>query len=961
MQSLTDKALMERWIRHHDAGAFAEIVSRYAGMVYATCRRILRNPSEAEDAAQDCFFGLAKANEPIVPALGAWLHRVATHRSLDVLRKETRRREREKEFVETLESSGEPEWNEIERHVDGAIADLPDKLRVLLVNHFLEGQSYAAIAERLGLPRSTIASRVERGIRRVRSSLKKQGILVTIAGLAAMLGHASSEAAPQTLLTTLGKVAVAGTAGKMSTGAAAAAQLLSPTAPKLLVTGGIAMTVKTKAGIAVVALVVLGLAGTLTYEMYKRAGQPVRLRPNKVTALQGKLLQAVSQGDTGTVKTVGVAAKPAKQQVEESSPPSNDQSVQEKETEAQPASVSGWVVDEQLYGIAGATVQLHTFKDPDAHYLIKTYTTQSAPDGAFEIKGIDTFRGARLFAYATGYVHDRDDFGWIKLAPGMARENVQVKLKKGGFLVTGRVVDEARQGLAGAMVKLLLYGYTMEQLLARSLSTGGTNSSYSRLAVTDEKGYFEMAITVEGLCDFSVAKEGYGPGVFPAIMTGTTDALFVLHSPGAVAGRVTRLNGDPASDVRVDVVGEAGSGGQDPENAHVPVRFGLGLTTTRTGPDGAYRLEGLGEECFYAVKASNAVPETANKGDSEAKRPDDPFDVLSARQGLNVQRGVRVKAGQTTEVDLVLPDTGKIFGRVTDTQTGRPLHPFRVIALSLDEPAGARFYDTRTDTDGWYALVVDVDRPTQFSVKWRYSAFCGNDVNDNRQGEDFAPVEVGPDDEKQFDFSVSAPVSVPVRCVDRNDGHSRSDVLLMLRSSDEPGKRWSAEEVVDPNGQAVLEGLAPNDSFQALAVTRNNNVVGMTEPFSGKPGETLPEVLLACDPVLGGIEGTVSDSSGNPAANVPVAIGGLMPDGTTSDLRTSTTDENGHFTIPDGLPEGAYTQVLIGYEQSDQAYLAVVGNVTSVAGEVTDIGEVKPEPIPPERANELLRQFPERS
>jgi len=183
----------------------------------------------------------------------------------------------------------------------------------------------------------------------------------------------------------------------------------------------------------------------------------------------------------------------------------------------------------------------------------------------------------------------------------------------------------------------------------------------------------------------------------------------------------------------------------------------------------------------------------------------------------------------------------------------------------------------------------------------------------------------------------------------------------MVRGSSLPsGRRWFAAEA-DPNGQAVLEGLAPNESFQALALTQSNHVVGMTDPFSGKPGETLPEMLLACDPVpvLGGLEGTVSDSSGNPVAKVSVAIGGLMPDGTTSEL-TSTTDENGHFTIRDGLPEGAYTQVLIGYEQSDQAYVAVVDNVTSAAGLITDIGEVRPEPISPERANELVEQFSDR-
>jgi DNA-directed RNA polymerase specialized sigma24 family protein len=42
------------------AEAFQTIVSRHAGMVYATCRRILRNATDAEDMAQECFETLAQ-------------------------------------------------------------------------------------------------------------------------------------------------------------------------------------------------------------------------------------------------------------------------------------------------------------------------------------------------------------------------------------------------------------------------------------------------------------------------------------------------------------------------------------------------------------------------------------------------------------------------------------------------------------------------------------------------------------------------------------------------------------------------------------------------------------------------------------------------------------------------------------------------------------------------------------
>ena len=58
----SDHALLERWLTNRDAEAFREIVDRYAGMVYGTCTRILRNPDDAEDVAQECFLQLACAD-----------------------------------------------------------------------------------------------------------------------------------------------------------------------------------------------------------------------------------------------------------------------------------------------------------------------------------------------------------------------------------------------------------------------------------------------------------------------------------------------------------------------------------------------------------------------------------------------------------------------------------------------------------------------------------------------------------------------------------------------------------------------------------------------------------------------------------------------------------------------------------------------------------------------------------
>jgi RNA polymerase sigma factor (sigma-70 family) len=89
-----DAALFEKWVATRDADVFAEIVSRHSGMVYGTCKRVLGNPTDAEDVAQECFIELAQARSGIRSSLGGWLHKAAVHRSLNRIKAERRRKGR---------------------------------------------------------------------------------------------------------------------------------------------------------------------------------------------------------------------------------------------------------------------------------------------------------------------------------------------------------------------------------------------------------------------------------------------------------------------------------------------------------------------------------------------------------------------------------------------------------------------------------------------------------------------------------------------------------------------------------------------------------------------------------------------------------------------------------------------------------------------------------------------------
>src|SRR5262249_14180810 len=75
----SDAQLLRQFVARRDEGAFAALLERHGRLVLAVCRRVLRNPTDAEDAFQGTFLVLArKAGSVRDPqALAAWLYRVA--------------------------------------------------------------------------------------------------------------------------------------------------------------------------------------------------------------------------------------------------------------------------------------------------------------------------------------------------------------------------------------------------------------------------------------------------------------------------------------------------------------------------------------------------------------------------------------------------------------------------------------------------------------------------------------------------------------------------------------------------------------------------------------------------------------------------------------------------------------------------------------------------------------------
>ncbi|HQI27822.1 MAG TPA: sigma-70 family RNA polymerase sigma factor, partial [Sedimentisphaerales bacterium] len=128
----TEAILLRRFACSGDAEAFAEILRRYAGLVYGAALRVLADVDRASDIAQDTFLQLAKDAGSVTGSLPAWLHRVATHKAIDQVRRDATRRRREADHA-VLRSEEATDWREISPFVDEGLNLLNPQVRSILI------------------------------------------------------------------------------------------------------------------------------------------------------------------------------------------------------------------------------------------------------------------------------------------------------------------------------------------------------------------------------------------------------------------------------------------------------------------------------------------------------------------------------------------------------------------------------------------------------------------------------------------------------------------------------------------------------------------------------------------------------------------------------------------------------------------------------------------------------------
>ncbi len=571
---LGDGQLLARYAHSKDEAAFEALVARHGPMVLATCRAVLHQEHDVEDAFQATFLVLARKARSVRAgdALGGWLHRVAYRISVQASGEARRRREAEISAMTTpslTPSAPEPDVAPI---VHEEVDRLPEKHRLPVVLCDLDGLTYEQAAGQLRWSVPTLRCRLAKARRQLHGRLARRGLTAGAVGAVLAAQAAGAKAAVPAALAR-SAVAAAGGATSATVAALSAAMIRSMAMTKL-------KTVST----GFLAAIAMASAGVVAIGSWRPDPPGAAVLPQPGAAMK----------------------RPATTQ--DTPAPTSGERIE----------VRGRVVDPQGRPVAGAAVRTyHPGRDDRP-----VPETTSGPDGRFLLRvrprGIDSLlrRPGTMYPWV---VASAPGFGpgWVSAVrqPG-APDETTVRLVEEGPPIEGRIVDLEGRPIAGARIE------------AGSL-------------------WF--------------AREG------------SMSAWLDRARDGAIAG---------------------------PWQGLIQLQLPASIVAT-TGPDGRFRLTGIGRDRLAQIVISGPSIATAQlhvaNRDGAAIRTPSPGGMMNRPPGTTYY---------PRRFEYAAEPTRPIEGTIRDKDTGRPIAGLRLRGMVYDRGSSvwAPGIEAKTDAQGHYRL-----------------------------------------------------------------------------------------------------------------------------------------------------------------------------------------------------------------------------------------------------------------
>ena len=178
MVAIVDEIHILDSLINKDENVFENVFHLYSGACLNFSRKILRSDTKANDVVQNVFIKLFEKPERFDPTRGTlktFLLTQCRSRSIDLIRSETARSNREKKQSENLDLSRNQNISSstesiilqlsLSEHIKSALEVLTKDEKSAIVLSYYQGLTYRESAIELDLPEGTVKSRIRSGLK----------------------------------------------------------------------------------------------------------------------------------------------------------------------------------------------------------------------------------------------------------------------------------------------------------------------------------------------------------------------------------------------------------------------------------------------------------------------------------------------------------------------------------------------------------------------------------------------------------------------------------------------------------------------------------------------------------------------------------------------------------------------------------------------------------------------------